>query len=392
MNIERYDVGIVGAGPAGSSAAISLARRGYSVLLVDKCLFPRDKLCGDFLNPINWPLFEWLGVVEELLSLEHEKITAFRISSSSGEEATFHFPLNEGRRLFGLGLSRFYLDHLLLRQADKAGATIMEGTRVGDLEKEENGWSITLSNNSGKRTLHLAFLIGADGRNSWVAHRLGLTNRRESSGRFLGFQLHLRGVKRLTDQVQIHLFPGGYAGLAGLGAGIANLCFTVEKCRVKKNRPVGDLLESCLYKNPCLKELLRNSELLGDVRSAYPIYFPPRKSFGDSFLLAGDAARVLEPVTGEGVYLALKSGNLAAETIHRAFVSGNHEAGYLASYERACDQCFSQRRRINQLIRTMLTHPFLLRPLIRLSSKTSFPLGPMINSIVQSRPQRISAV
>jgi geranylgeranyl reductase family protein len=392
MNVEHYDVGVVGAGPAGSSAAFSLARRGYSVLLIDKCFFPRDKLCGDFISPINWPLFEWLGVVEELLSLEHEKITAFRISSSSGEEATFHFPLNEGRRLFGLGLSRFYLDHLLLKQAGRAGATIMQGTRVRDLEKEGNGWSITLINRSEESTLRLAFLIGADGRNSWVAHRLGLTNRRESSGRFLGFQLHLRGVKQPTGQVQIHLFPGGYAGLAGLGGGIANLCFTVERRRFNKNSPIEGILENCLYQNPRLKEILRNSELLGDVRSAYPIYFPPRKSFGDGFLLAGDAARVLEPVTGEGVYLALKSGNLAAETIHRAFVLGNHKAGYLASYERACNQCFSQRRRINQLIRTMLTHPFLLRPLIRLSSKTSFPLGPMINSVVQSSSQRVSMV
>ena len=72
--MERFDVAIVGAGPAGSSAAISLARKGYSVILLERAIFPREKLCGDFLNPANWPLLERLGVVDEILSLEHEKV------------------------------------------------------------------------------------------------------------------------------------------------------------------------------------------------------------------------------------------------------------------------------------------------------------------------------
>jgi flavin-dependent dehydrogenase len=441
MNVERYDVGIVGAGPAGSSAAFFLARKGYSVLLIDKRFFPRDKLCGDFISPINWPLFERLGVADKIISLKHDKVTAFSLSSSSGEEATFHLPHGEGRRFFGLGLSRSSLDHLLLKQADRAGATVMQGTRVRDLKQQEDGWSITLSNQvisntgfeppcstkgesyrfsprgvmdrnstgdtpsalcppqeagfelnaSGKRTLHLAFLIGADGRNSWVAHRLGLTKRRESRGRYLGFQLHLHGAKQLTGQVQIHLYPGGYAGLVGLGGGIANLCFTVERRRFNKNIPIDGLLENCLYQNPRLKEILKNSEILGNAHSAYPIYFSPRKSFGDGFLLVGDAARVLEPVTGEGVNFALKSGDLAAAAIHQAFVSGNHKAESLVSYERSCKRCFASRLRVNRFIRTLVYRPPLLRPLIRLSSKTSFPLGPLINSVVQSGAKLYSA-
>src|SRR3989338_2178521 len=82
-DMERFDVAIVGAGPAGSSAAISLARKGYSVILLERAIFPREKLCGDFLNPANWPLLERLGVFDEILSLEHEKVTAFRISTFS---------------------------------------------------------------------------------------------------------------------------------------------------------------------------------------------------------------------------------------------------------------------------------------------------------------------
>ena len=90
--MEHFDVGIVGAGPAGSSAAIALARKGYSVALLDKEQFPREKLCGDFLNPINWPLLRELEVDREILARSHQKVTTFRFTSFSGEEAEVPLP------------------------------------------------------------------------------------------------------------------------------------------------------------------------------------------------------------------------------------------------------------------------------------------------------------
>src|SRR5262249_7479239 len=75
--MEHFDVAIMGAGPAGSSAAIALAREGYSVAVLDKEQFPREKLCGDFLNPISWPLLRELEVEREILASSHEKVTTF---------------------------------------------------------------------------------------------------------------------------------------------------------------------------------------------------------------------------------------------------------------------------------------------------------------------------
>ena len=323
MKTNRFDIGIIGAGPAGSSAAISLARKGYSVVLVDKSIFPRSKLCGDFLNPISWPLFERLGVAEELLSLEHEEITGFRISCFTGEEASFPFPHDRGQSLYGLGLNRLYLDHLLLKRAEREGTTVLEGKRVRDLRNEGGQWTITLADPWGDETLHSAFLIGADGRNSLVAERLGLAGPRKKTGSFLGFQLHLRGVQGMNGQVQIHLFPGGYAGLAGVGGGITNLCFALEKQRAKDDSSIESILENCLYQNPHLKDALKESQRASETQSTYPVHTPRRRSSGDGFVLLGDAAYAPEPVTGEGVYFALKSANLASEVIHQAFVKGD---------------------------------------------------------------------
>ena len=379
MSVERFDVAIIGAGPAGSSSAILLARSGYSVVLFDKALFPREKLCGDFLNPIDWSLFKRLGMVDELLSVEREEITSFHISNFSGEEATIPFPSQNGEPLSGLGLRRFYLDDLLLRLAAKEGTTIRQGSRIAALRREEDGWSITLGSHSTEERFHSTLLIGADGRNSWVAHRLGLARPSKKPSRFLAFQLHLRGVKRLNGDVQIHLFPGGYAGLVGLGGGVANLCFTVERERIGKGVPIYGLFESCLCENSHLGDSLSGAEIVGKVRSAYPIFFSPRRFYGDGFLLVGDAARVTEPVTGEGVYFALKSGILAAEAMDLAFRERMGSAEQFTRYGRLCQEAFSSRQRINRIIRALIYRPSLLSPLIRLSAKTSFPLRPLVD-------------
>ena len=382
-----FDIAIVGAGPAGSSAAISLIRKGYSVVLVDKSTFPRSKLCGDFLNPINWPLFDRLGVAEELLSLEHEKITGFRISCFTGEEASFPFPHHRGQPLYGLGLNRLYLDHLLLKRAEREGATILEGKKVRDLSNDGGQWTITLTDPWGDETLHSAFLIGADGRNSLVAERLGLAGPREKKGSFLAFQLHLRGVQGMNRQIQIHLFPGGYAGLAGVGGGITNLCFALEKQRAKDHSSIESILENCLYKNPHLKDALKGSQQVSETQSTYPVHTSRRRSSGDGFVLLGDSAYAPEPITGEGVYFALKSANLASEIIHQAFVKGDFSAKQMARYEVACKKGLWWREKLNTLNRGLVYHPFFLRPLIRLSSKTSFPIGPLIYFVVNPVPQ-----
>ena len=384
MKVGRFDVAIVGAGPAGSASAISLARKGYSVVLLDKAFFPREKLCGDFLNPIAWPLFEQLGVADDLLSFEHEEVGAFRISTCAGDQARVDFPVQAGQRRFGLGLRRFYLDNLLVQAAEKEGVAVQQGCRVGAVARDAEGWSITLEAHSAEKQLHSVFLIGADGRNSSVTHRLGLAKTSDGPTDYLAFQLRLTRRWSFPGEVQIHCFPGGYAGLVGLGGGAANLCFTVEKRRAKENLSLAALLEKFLCKNDFLRECLRESEIVGDIRSAYPVYFSPRRCYGDSFLLAGDAARVTEPVTGEGVYFALKSGILAGEAIDGAFRRRNGTVEQFAGYECLCRQAFSSRQTINRIIRGLIYRPSLLAPLVRLSSKTLFPLRPLVDRLCRN--------
>ena len=378
--MRSFDVAIIGAGPAGSSAAISLARQGYSVALLDKEQFPREKLCGDFINPINWPILRTLGVEREILAHAHQRVTGFRITSVAGDEAECPLPLTSGEP-YGLGMPRRTLDHILVEKAQGENVTVLQSCRIQSLKREEAGWQIEFDAHGSADTLRARVLIGADGRHSWVAHHLGLARSAEMRGRAVAFQLRLQCRGAFGERVEIHLFPGGYAGLLGLGDNIINLCLAVDKERLPGDRPFARLLESRLPLNPHLKKILDRSEPAGELRSTYPVYFSPRRSYGDNVLLVGDAARVNEPVSGEGIYFALKSGLLAAETIDEAFRAGDFSAARLRGYEAACRSEFRLRRGVNALIRTLIYRPALASPLIRFSAKRRRLLDSLVRAV-----------
>ncbi len=378
--MKRFDIAIIGAGPAGSSAAIALAGKGYSVALLDKERFPRGKLCGDFLNPVNWLLLRELKVEHAVLERPHETISIFRFTSFSGEEAEIPLPASRDETTVGLGLRRFELDYVLLEKARSLGVTVLDGWKPKELKRQPDGWILKTDPSDVLGELGARMLIGADGRNSWVAHHSGLADPAAMQGRSVGFQFRLKGAKRATGKVEIHLFPGGYAGIVGIDGDTVTLGLAIEKQRLPDGPPRESLLNSILPQNPSLREILRSGSV-NEMRSTYPVYFPPRRACGDGVLLVGDAARVNEPVTGEGIYFALKSGLLAARTIDRAFQKSDVSADQLSSYERECRLAFRTRWRINALIRWLIYRPALLSPLIRFSGRRRTLLDSLVQTI-----------
>jgi menaquinone-9 beta-reductase len=365
-----------------------LASKGYRVVLIDKEKFPRDKLCGDFINPVNWPILRELGVDKDILSSGHDKITAFRITACSGEHAEALLPAQNRGPDFGVGLSRSSFDFALLRKAEHNGAAVLQGCRVKSLKRETKGWRLVLDHAPGTAEIGAAILIGADGRNSWLANRLGLTSAAEMQGRSLGFQIRLEAPTASKGKIDIHLFPGGYAGLVGLGGKFFNLCLAVDKQRLPHQRQLEFLSESLLPQNPYLRELLLRSRRIGEARSTYPVYFKPRRCVADGILFVGDAARVNEPVSGEGIYFAMKSALLAAETIDEAFGASDFSASRLRSYERRCRREFKFRRGINMLLRHLAYRPSLLAPLVRFSTTHGRLLDALVHVTCAPQPAR----
>ena len=371
------DVAIIGAGPAGSAAAIALAGRGYEVALIDKQAFPREKLCGDFINPINWGVFRDLGVEDRVLAEPHGEVTGFRITSPSGAEAEAPFGSHDLPRRMGLGLKRSTLDQLLTQRAAELGATTCLGRRIEKLSRTARGWQLTI----GGEYWQAKVLIGADGRNSWVAQQFGLHRSASMQGRSVGFQGRLRCARAAGGQIEIHLFPGGYAGVVSLGDGTVTLGIAIDKRKLGSERGAGFLFHEVLAQNPHLKEIIARSSDPAELRSAYPVYFPARRCVIDGALLVGDAARVSEPVTGEGIYFAMRSGLLAAESIDLALRRGNLAAEVLAGYELNCRRTFRSRLALNALLRFAAYRPALLDPLIRLSAKNDRLLHSLVETV-----------
>jgi geranylgeranyl reductase family protein len=386
--MERFDIAIIGAGPAGSAAAISLTQKGYRVALIDKEKFPRDKLCGDFINPINWPVLRQLGVDDDILCSRHDKIESFLITACSGEQAQTSLLSQESQPGFGLGMRRWSFDYVLLKRAERDGAVVFQGCKVKSLQRHSQGWRFALDDSAQNAQISAQILIGADGRNSWLAHRLGLTSTAERQGRSVGFQIRLQSFDGQKGQIGIHLFPCGYAGLVALGDGTVNLGMAVERRKLPHEGQLEFLLQSCLPRNPYLRDALRRSQRIGAARATYPVYFKPRRCFDERVVFVGDAARVNEPVSGEGIYFGIKSAILAAEAIDRAFRAGDFSTARLASYDQACRQAFSLRRRLNSLLRVLIYRPALLAPLVRFSAKRARLLNFLVRAICTPEPAR----
>lgn len=377
------DVAIVGAGPAGSAAASVLARNGYAVALIDKKDFPREKLCGDFINPNNLRLFRDLGVEEEIFAAPHRRLTGFRITAVSGALAEARFSKRNDGAMFGLAIQRALLDQILLQRARRLGALVQTGCRIATLARDDRGWRLEAA---GGESWRARFLIGADGRNSWVASRIG-TDAAALNGRAVGFQLRLKeefnGSEHCApggEAIEIHLFPGGYAGVADTGDGAMTLGLAIDKRELPCAHVKDFLVNERLGQNPFLKGILRRSAV-GALRSVYPVYFRRRRSYADAALLVGDAARVTEPISGEGVYFALQSGVLAAETLDRALKCGAASANFLRGYEQACARVFRSRMMLNSLLRFAVYRPALLNRLIAWSVKDNRLLGALVDAV-----------
>jgi len=376
--MNTFDVAVIGAGPAGSAAAIGLAQRGYEVALVDKKFFPREKLCGDFINPVNWPVLRELGVEHRVLSQPHAEVSGFRITTAAGREAVAQFTKFDHERSVGLGLRRAYLDQVLLDRAAALGVTVFQGRRLVDLSRAAQVWRLRTD---GGEEWQAKILIGADGRNSWVAQRLGLNKRAAVGGRSVGFQCRLKYAGALDGKVEIHLFPGGYAGVVGLGDGALNLCLAVDKRTLPRERSAEFVFARILPHNPFLRDILERSEIMSELRSVYPVYLAERRCYANALLLVGDAARVSEPVTGEGIYFAMRGGLMAAETVDRALRRGDLSAASLQSYMQNFRRVFRARVALNSFLRFAIYRPALLDPFIRLSARHDRALNSLIDTV-----------
>jgi len=321
-----YDVAIAGGGPGGAACATLCAEAGLRTVVIEKGRFPRDKVCGDCVNPGCWGVFERLGVVERVLAAPHARVGS--VAFFGGKERQVRFPLRGGER-GEIAISRRVLDDILLRRCADAGAEVCEEMTIRAVSRGGDGvWGIE----AGARSFAARRLVAADGRNSTVARLRGVAPaaRRDR----VGLQAHVASAAGVENGIALHLLAEGYCGVAPVGEGVTNFCMVATADRMKALKAaVG-----ARFGIPATQEW----------RAIAPLERAPVGPLRDGVLYVGDAARVVEPFTGEGIYYALQSGRLAAEHIVAGTVEG-YPAAHAALYRR--------RLWINRLARWTVTHP-----------------------------------
>ena len=342
-----YDLVIAGGGPAGAACAAFSARAGLRVLVIERAVFPRDKVCGDCLNPDAWPTLARLGVEERVRALPHVALRGVEFIGRGGRRVAL--PLPEGER-GEIAVRRRELDALLLTHAAEAGARVREGVAVSGVRRGEtgDGWTVTLA---GGEAVEARFLVAADGRNSVAARLAGLLAARRAPDRpaaRIGFQTHLPCPADFGPVVRMRWFARGYGGLAPVGGGELNVSLA---------GPPGTLDE--------LKEWARREfSLPADHpwRTIAPLDRAPAPlaaSADGSAYLVGDAARVVEPFTGEGIYYALRSGELAAASLVAAVRGEESPPQAAVRYRREHRRMYRGRLWVNRLARLAGRHPRL---------------------------------
>jgi len=358
---RSYDVIVVGGGPAGSSCATFCALRGLRVALLDRASFPRHKVCGDFLNPRCWELFERLNVAERVLALQHHETPGFLFSTVEGKTIQVEFAAETRKLHRCVAVSRQLLDHCLLQRAREAGVDVREATTVVGLSRGRQ-WSVETEGES----LSADVLVGADGRHSFVGRRAGLL-RREARDERVGMQFHFRCADSMSDCIQLHQLQSGYCGATKIHDNVANICMVVPR------HLAGDAGPHSLQSNPVLARSLAGAELLEKPRSITPILGSEFLASGNGALLVGDAARVIEPFTGQGIWFALRSGELAADAIAR---------GGLPGYERALETEYAAHARTNRLFRQVLWRDWAVRGLARIADLRPRWMKAIVGSVI----------
>ena len=231
-----FDVIIAGAGPAGSSAAIHLARNDRRVLLIEQKKFPRAKLCGEFISPECQRHFENLGVADAIKSSAPSALTETVFYSTRGHHVSV--PSSWFGRPAALGLSRAVMDDVLLRRARACGVNVIEGATITDLiQNEKTVRGIRLKDNE----YFAPLTIDATGRARILTKKLN-AGEPKSRATLIAFKAHLRNTGVAPNACEIYFYPGGYGGLSTIEGDVSNLCFIVSAEQVKCHHSNPDVI------------------------------------------------------------------------------------------------------------------------------------------------------
>jgi geranylgeranyl reductase family protein len=368
-NYSSCDVLIVGAGPAGTAAAILLSRQGFSVTVIDKEVVAKGKICGDLLGPRAIRLLEGMDLVQGILKEGGHYIHEVRIFDEKGLIGCGVISPTERFPAYGIAIERVRLDLLMRNAAEESGATILGGIRIEKVERPGDTWIYSQGiSERGERWFRSRMVLGADGVHSRVAKQIGLFQRIPNK-MILAARSYFHDVPDLCDAIEIYFVPELFPGYgwvipvgtrrANIGIGIrADVCLSR---RMNLRRQYYQFIQSHTTLSRRLKEAKQFSSVQG---WSIGLYGQAQRNYAPHILLLGDAGNFADPISGEGIYGALESAHQAAVTCSEAFQVARFDGAYLSRYEGRWKTCFHEDFHYADRLVSLLSHKRVLSSLV----------------------------
>jgi 2-polyprenyl-6-methoxyphenol hydroxylase-like FAD-dependent oxidoreductase len=354
--IHNQTATIIGAGPAGSLAALLLARGGWTVTLIEQHRFPRDKVCGECLSALGIEVLERAGLIDVMQ--QHHPVLLHRavFASADGREMTVALP----RPMWGL--SRRVLDQTLLDAAIAAGAHVMQPARCERVEVDPVRVTVRGLEDNALTKVQPGVLLLADGKGAFALEKPALTGD-------LGVKAHFRDVDDAADTISLFGLDGHYIGLAPIEGGLWNLAMSVPAAKVKDfDGDTNRLLEQVMRENEGLRRRFRAAKRVGEVLTSPLPRFGVARFWPRGIIPIGNAAAALEPIGGEGMGLALRSAEIVAEELLAR--GRNYDGAKLRARMR---KLWDRRRAACRAGGMLLSRPRIAKLVTRIGR----PLGPM---------------
>ena len=359
------DIVIVGAGPAGAMTALLVAQRrpDLSIVLLDAAAQPQAKPCGEFLSPDGLRVLAMAGVEDAVMATGAYPLTGLSLMGPHGGVCADYHPLF-GRHPFhryGVGIRRERFDGVLQTAASRL-LVIKRDTRLLDMERTTDGWSLRLRQHAQDIHLGCRIVVGADGRLSFVRRRAGLD--RPSARKRFALVCRATGIPH-GPHGEMHLGPVGQLGLAPLGEGQVNLNLLIAEASrgLLRHLTPGQLMRAALRATPSLRERTAGA-LLGPVQATGSLPQGSHAVIADGLALVGDAAGFCDPFTGEGICFALQGAEALAETLATVSTTGLVLAAELRPYAQSYRRRFGWRRSLGERLQWLLLRRGLSEQLV----------------------------
>jgi len=352
------DVLVVGAGPAGAATAILLAEQGLAVTVLERGPRARPKICGEYLSPEAGRVLDRLGALKVLDAGGAVALAGMRITAPDGTVLTGRYGAVGGFRPYreqAIGVSRATLDGALLDRVRAQPVDLYLGVRVTDVMVEHGDVvGVVGVDAAGARVeMRARVVVAADGRASAIAHALGCRHPHRLAR--MALVTYVVGVPDCRDVGEIFVDPPDYAILNPLAPDRVNLSLVVPLAHAVPWRSrLEDFFAARVKQLPHLARRLAGARRVAPLASMGPLAYrvtPPREG---GVLFVGDAAGFYDPFTGEGIFTALRSAELAADTLATALRADDVSAVALAAYGRARRAAFADKERVTRALQALI--------------------------------------